>query len=296
MFYIDYFKVKKMIEEFKTFTKQNPEWKKELHVFQADSKIYQRLPIATCADKKGEALHQMALTINVKTGEIFRDCTPKLILLKHSLLCFATPIYVLAKTLWHLTIIGPIVESCLAVKKKEITKKEAAIHIVHSFVDIVRTPLYGVAMMVVHLFAVVATPFAPKVSYYTRDAIGKMVRSLNWRKRGECLTHGEDLSPYMRLRSVWSFHFPSCFHPYWNLSEFAKQDEEGENRSPIENIQNSLTRKFATHRDVLIASFCTQKLPSSPYQTAIQWPENIPETVNMTEYLYNDSEESLYLV
>lgn len=177
---------------FTEFATNNPNWKTAFNVYDRDhDSTYQRIKISchtTCTIEgiDSEIFHEFHPVINVKTGEIFTDCRRRKIFAKHLTCIFLRPIHILIKTIWHASIILPLISQGKKLYHNKQTKEETLNNIKNSIKDIIRTPCYGVAMTVVSLAAVVLAVFSPNFLYRTRDFVGKLERKLHrttkWRR------------------------------------------------------------------------------------------------------------------
>lgn len=175
--------IQSRIELFSKFIEENPTWETDAGISQPNDSTYKSIPRSKYQN-----------TINVKTGEIFKGDDRLNILFKHCKLLFLRPVHLTIKTLWHLSVIGPLVLELKKLIKEEQTKEQCAENILNSFCDIIRTPLYGVAMLAVHVGGIFSGIFCPNSLYYTRDLVGKLERDL---LRVDCLSLGyPSLSPY----------------------------------------------------------------------------------------------------
>lgn len=140
-------------------------------------------------EKKEERnlVHIFTPLINMQTGEIFLDCSKKKIYIKFLAHTILRPFHILFKTVYHCAIpisIPTIINETYqqGIKEKKSSGEIAKTCLKNSFnslVDIVRTPLYGVAMTIVNIAALVIGPLAPKHLYDLREITGKLVQSLN---------------------------------------------------------------------------------------------------------------------
>lgn len=154
-------------ELFTQFIDQHPNWEQQAGVFEQDSSTYKRI-----------RLGRHDSTINVKTGEIFNADPRWVILVKHILLlAVGRPLHLCGKFVWHATVIGPLVQEGYKLYTGKITKEQFKENMHNSFRDIVRTPVYGIAMLAVHLAGIFAAVY-PNSLYYTRDLVGQLDRAL----------------------------------------------------------------------------------------------------------------------
>lgn len=188
------------IQNFTDYVNENPNWEKTFHVYKRDDAVYKRIKIETKDSNKNKVSYHAC--INVKTGEIWIDCSRRKIFIKHLSMVFWRPIDTVLRTLWHLTIVGPLANEIYKCVEGEQTLKDLGINTLRSLADIVRTPLYGIAMTVMHVAAVVLGIFSPNTLYETRAIIGDMERS------------------YHRVDNILDAesHVPTqCFSPWRNL-------------------------------------------------------------------------------
>lgn len=218
---------------FDAFVKENPSWKEELGVKQRDSATYQRILCIwderkLCYDEHDDKYypaidpetqkpypvlhHEYYATINTKTGDLYFDCRKRKIMAKHLSLLIGRPIHACVKTLWHASIIAPLACELFKLAKgkqvgKEIveyTWQEVAKHTWQSLQDIVRTPLYGLAMTATSLAGVLLGCIAPNTLYKTREIAGRLERAM--------LRIDDIHDEYPRL---WLL--TPCFNPISNL-------------------------------------------------------------------------------
>jgi hypothetical protein len=109
----------------------------------------------------------------------------------------------------------------------------AWINVKYNFVDIVRTPLYTTAMLVVTVSAVIIGPFAPHKLYDLRALAGRLEIALN---------RGQD--------SLWNL--APCFQPIDNLMEIhhqnkKKADTEYDDEATLQGC-NNLARSYIKFR------------------------------------------------
>lgn len=110
--------------DFNKFVKENPNWEKTNSVYTRDDNNYKRIPL--CKDeeitnKANETIklhHEYHSTIDTRSGEIYLDCRKRKIFAKHLFLAIVRPLHTLVKTLWHATLIGPIVNELFKLYKK----------------------------------------------------------------------------------------------------------------------------------------------------------------------------------
>jgi hypothetical protein len=195
--------------DFSTFVSTYPDWETIFNVYTKDSSKYKRIICSweeDCLDKK--IMHEFHATINTTNGDIFLDCSRRKLFAKHIMLIIARPIHIAIKTLWHLSIFGPLTIQIFKLYKGQSSLKELTTHTFHSLSDIVRTPLYGLAMTVTYIAGIILGSFCPNSLYYTRDAAGWLERTL-LRESKVFKTTPWALSP--------------CFSPMYNLQSIAER-------------------------------------------------------------------------
>lgn len=161
-------------DDFLAFKAANPTWGKKLGVYQRDSSVYKRLP---CRWKnKTNAIFSYHATVNIKTGDLYIDCRRRKIFVKQVAALFIRPLHTcFAKTLWEIGALIPrLLMNTYGLAKKEINFTTFATRSVTAFTDIVRTPLYGIALTVCHLFSAAMGLLAPNTLYYTREITGNL--------------------------------------------------------------------------------------------------------------------------
>lgn len=154
----------------------------------------------TVTDETGKAhvkkiTHIFVATINLKTGEVYMDCRRRKIFAKHAAsLIIGRPLITAIKTLYHVSMfrvikmiffatVGKQVEDTAGnVKREKITWRKAGTKIARNFADIVRTPIYSVALLIINLATVILIPLSPNIAYDLRALHGKIEKSLNWGK------------------------------------------------------------------------------------------------------------------
>lgn len=197
------------IESFNKFTDKYPDWKQTFEVYRKDSPRYQRI---ICRWKPSSGLrHEVHDTINVATGEIFMDCSKAKIFKKHLTLVFLRPIHTLIKTLYHLSIVAPLASELSKLITGKNSLKCVVINTMHSFTDIVLTPIYGIGMTLVNIAGVIFGVLNSDTLYYTRDLAGSLERM---HLRTEKNPNGLE----------WSLS--PCFSPIASLQEKVRIAEE----------------------------------------------------------------------
>lgn len=161
---------------FSDFKLKNLQWENRFEIYQRDDKVYKRL---ICRWNESPALkHELHSCLNTDTGEIYIDCRRRKIFAKHLALAIGRPLHTVMKTLWHVSLIGPLALEVYKVMQEKQTWKDLRQNTIKSLADIVRTPLYGVAMTLTHLAGIVLGVVAPNTLYETRALAGKLERDM----------------------------------------------------------------------------------------------------------------------
>lgn len=184
-------------------------------VYKRDDSIFQRVILPWTEDDQldGDRVedvlhHEYHACANIKTGDIYLDCRRRKIALKHFTLALFRPIHFTIKTIWHATIVGPLIkESILTFRGKN--KEPLSCRMIKSCADIFRTPAYGVAMTVTHVVGLLLGCISPNTLYKTREIAGKL--------------------EYAFLRGKTQDAWAPCFMPIrkitsYNLSDFGKKN------------------------------------------------------------------------
>lgn len=196
--------------------------------------------------KDGRVLkHCYAATLNLKNGDLYLDCSPKKIYAKCIALLFARPIEIGIKFAYHLILpisFFDILARTINEEKKHgsSTKKivkECLINIGKSVLDIVRTPIYGTALTITVLAAVIIGPFAPNKLYDIRELEGNIEQALVW---------DESIDNY--------FFLAPCFLPVNNILDIDKSLNlyEGtlyENNPKLQGMSNLASSLILSRRN-----------------------------------------------
>ena len=169
-------------EDFKHWMKDHPDFVSTKIV--KESSKWGRI-VCTWDEKKTDGpsiKHIFTATVDLKTGDVYMDCSKKKLWTKNVALACARPIHTVAKTLYHLSMAGVARQIYKAATGKK-TKTEALKKSIRQIADIVRTPAYGVAMTVVNIAAAAIIPFSADKAYDLRNLHGRIEQSLNWGKK-----------------------------------------------------------------------------------------------------------------
>lgn len=151
-------------------------------------------------------------------GNIYWNDSKEVIYHKLLVSALFRPVHLVIKTLWHailldslMIVIHGIYQNCINSKQAP-SAEEIGKRIVRSLVDIVRTPIYDVALLMVTVAGLLAAPLQPELVYDIRALIGRLSRELNWGVRmpmGIGFLH--DLTP--------------CMQPDVNIMEFTLNEQ-----------------------------------------------------------------------
>jgi len=234
-------------EYFSEFTETNPDWKNNYIVYDRDGdKVYQRIS-QIWSDENTSLTHSFQPVINTKTGDIYTDCRKRKIFAKHLSFVFLRPLYIVGKTAWHLSLVGPAyvefkkfqteLKKCQKIhnkNQKEVNrnkaKETAFTNLKNSASDILRTPLYGLAMTVASLFTVIVAPFSPNFLYRGRDIVGWLERRMH-RVR---IMREADIPP-----------FSPCFSPIRNIGGLWKYQKTVKPNDSEKNIQKLVKEQLS---------------------------------------------------
>lgn len=153
-------------------------------------------------------LHEINPIFDLKTKKVYRDDSLSDLRWKFTALVPGTPLFLAAKTVYHLLFpLSLPLQIYLVIREdnkktkpsspQELTKK-IIIAIGKNFADIVRTPIYAVAMTVVSLVNVILSS-KPKWLYKGRIAYGEMLLSLHWGKKKTITTYAPCMLPLADL-------------------------------------------------------------------------------------------------
>lgn len=136
-------------------------------------------------------------------GNIYYDEGKAWIYFKLFISALWRPLHLVAKTIYHLSLVGVARGIAKGVRRHE-SKEEIAKRAVRSLLDIVRTPVYETALIIIGLVAPLIAPFKSTLLYDFRALTGELSHELYWGKRypwckkGPCDGFLVDLTPCMR--------------------------------------------------------------------------------------------------
>lgn len=121
-------------------------------------------------------------------------------------LCFR-PIHTVGYTLYNLTLVHTAVIIFNGIKDKK-PANETLQKVVCSLADIVRTPIYGTAILIVTIAALLSAPFHPTLVYDFRAVIARLNREFGWGEKN-------------------GLHdFTCCFQPHVNIMEYTLNEQK----------------------------------------------------------------------
>ena len=234
--------------DFEAFKGTFPDWETTFGVYDRDnSTVYRRID---CVWKEASIESHYHPVINVKTGEIFLDCRRRKIFAKNLTLILLRPFHIAIKTLWHACIVGPAAFEIYKTLDGKQTAGQALKNSFHSLTDIVRTPVYGLAMVITSIAAVIIGPLSPNFLYKSRRAIGWLERRMH---RVEVIFD----APTSLSR---------CFSPIGNIATIHNQWEDHNKQLSEDTVREGLSsyaRAAIRHRRNHPAPFddCGRKYP-----------------------------------
>lgn len=209
--------------------------------------------IAQWDEKKSDGStvrHVYASSIDGRDGSLYLDCRPGLIFAK----CFAQlllrPLHTLVKTVYHAAMI-PILTDLPKLFKRQMQAADFSANAIRSIKDIMRTPVYGLALMAASIAVLVSGVFHPASIYEGRRLLGKIEEEAN---------HG-------RKHTSWTL--AKCFQPIplnaltWFEAQDWSHDTLYPSSSPIDRQLANFARSRIRKKRERIDPFSCSKLPLS---------------------------------
>lgn len=212
-------------------------------------------------------IHNYIACVDLNTGNAYLDCSPKKLWAKCAVLTLARPLNTCLKTLYHLAFpisipieIGRSIYADVNNKRDPQSAKQISRNALkfaaRSLADIVRTPVYGLAMTIMTLAGVLIGPFSSRNLYSIRKIVGNLEKGLNWGKQ----------------YSFWNLNL--CFQPIFNLMTVHKKsqvysDTEYETPNPtLRGVTNVIRNHIQFNRRYRnVFNFC-QRLPRNQEYTS----------------------------
>lgn len=192
-------------------------------------------------------------------GNCYNDDSTSLIYLKFAMSTLARPLYLVVKTIYHITV-GWIKAIVDGVRHKEPAKKIAE-RVIRQLADIVRTPIYVVAITVVGIAGLIAAPFKMTLMYDIRAVIGRLSHEMFWgaRKRvldmNTCMRRELNIVDWTKQRQL---QFKRVDESYNQLldpelvaqgkARLEKEQEFAQYETRIEEIQNVYRKVMANYQ------------------------------------------------
>lgn len=185
--------------------------------------------------------HKYGAGLYKETGDLYVDYDKIDIYMINLALAIYRPVQIVAKTAYHASMLGVAYEIFnYATDHRDTAKlKERCIR---QLKDIVRTPLYGLALSVIHIAGVFAGLLMPNKIYDIRKLVGDTENKLNWGEKGSFPNPFHTMAP--------------CCQPVGNLTNIDRiwgQDRkddtlyaEGENSDTLAGMTN-LARAYIVH-------------------------------------------------
>jgi hypothetical protein len=126
-----------------------------------------------------QLVHTYAFCIDRQEWGLYLDCRPVKIFAKCLAQLIARPFHIAVKTIYHLSMI-PIFYEIAQTYRGLQSKQECLKNSMRSLADIIRTPLYGLAMIVTSIAMLVISPFAPESLFTGRMLLGKIEQKACW--------------------------------------------------------------------------------------------------------------------
>ncbi len=152
-------------------------------------------------------------------GNIYNDDDKILVYTKFVASLVFRPVHTVAYTLYNATLIHAAVIIFKGIAKDK-PASETLQKVVCSLVDIVRVPVYEVAIMIVTIVGILTAPFHPELVYDFRAVIGRLNRELGWGKK----EGGHDYMP--------------CMQPKINIMQYTLNDQPVYPQRKYENEAN----------------------------------------------------------
>ena len=183
--------------------------------------------------------HTYAACVNLEKKALYLDCRPRKIFAKCAAAFIARPAFTLIKTIYHISLVEIPYQLYLTTVGAQPLKK-SLIKCAKNIADIVRTPIYGVALMAATLGVMILGVYNPESLYSGREFLGQLEQRANW---GEA-------------QSLWTM--AACFQPFpldiieSKYSQFEYEDTFYENSNdPIEiglaNFAHAVLYRRRTH-------------------------------------------------
>lgn len=217
-------------------------------------------------EKKEMALVQNIAVplVDLELGTIWVETSKTAVYIKFCAQVIIRPIYSICKTAYHIWLPFSIpYEIAIGIEEgfsKKIgfvkTAKLCCLRSLKSIADIARTPLYGLALTVHALAAVIILPFKAHMAYEMMQTSGKIEQSLYW---------GKHLAPGTLFRCFQPFNHVEHLHGFW-----ANKNKESDTFYRPKEISSDRSKKFtwglSNYGRALVCSHRKDPLPCFLFQ------------------------------
>lgn len=211
--------------------------------------------------------HIYQFIMNNETKDLYLDCTKGKIWVKCVAYTILQPIILTIKTIYHGLIVTAFYEMYTELQKMNHEEKESQTVIPWkdktvrclktgglSLVDIVRTPIYGTALLLIAVAGVIIGPFASKEFLYEiRAAAGKT----------ELILCREKSTEHAGANNNWILF--RCFHTLNNLDTINKRDST-KTDTDYGNAKNSTEKGLVNLASSVIRFRRTEHCPFNTYK------------------------------
>lgn len=227
--------------DFTRFIASNPNWEQELDIYTRDDPVYKRIK---CTWTENELVHEYHSVINTLTGRIYLDCRKRKIFCKLALFSILQPVVICIKTLWHASIVLPFALEVEKFLNKKQSLYDLKNHTFQSLADIVRTPVYGLAMTVLAIASCALAFIRPNSIYKMRDAVVNLQKRL-LRDQLYFVVDGSPEEKILRNNSLYdTWNIFPCFYPIYIIYDNSGSKWLKENVKPY-----ICERQVETRRD-----------------------------------------------
>lgn len=202
-------------------------------------------------DEKRILIHKYTAIVDLQEGNLFLDCSTTKIYRKTFAFLLAVPFYIFAKTVIHISqalVLNDISNSVFFKQPFSTTLKNAF----KNLADIIRTPLFGIILIISSISILCLGLFKPESMYTYRDFLGKILLAMNWGERSK-------------------FELAECFIP----AHLSRLENFSDNtvKDTVYPSHNKLEKQFTLFaRAVIIHQLrnydyylCKKYKPTSPY-------------------------------
>lgn len=123
--------------------------------------------------------HRYAACVDLENYTWFIDCSPLKIFMKCTGQLLVRPFHILLKTIYHLSLLHIGINAFKTLCRKQSLEK-CLQNSVRSICDIVRTPLFGLALIITSIGALCFGAIKHDSLYASRDLLGKIEQMSNW--------------------------------------------------------------------------------------------------------------------